>query len=202
MTKPKLTYFDAPASRGEECRLALHLAGVDFEDVRVKGPDWPAVKAKTPFGSVPTFELPGKPVLAQSNAILVYIGREHGLHPKDTFEAARHEMMMGHVEDLRHAIAATLRMPDDEKRRVREALAETTIPAWCAAAEKLIAGPFFGGATIQVADLKIFMMVRWLSGGKLDHIPTTIVAGFPRLVGVHDAVRDHAAIQAWYAKQR
>lgn len=202
MTKPKLTYFDAPASRGEECRLALHLAGVDFEDVRVKGPDWPAVKAQTPFGSVPTFELPGKPVLAQSNAILVYIGREYGLHPKDNFEAARHEMIMGHMEDLRHALAATLRMPDDEKRRVREALAETTIPAWCAAAEKQIAGPFFGGSKIHVADLKIFMMVRWLSGGKLDHIPTTIVAAFPKLVGVHDAVRDHATIQAWYAKQR
>ena len=36
MTKPKLTYFDAPVSRGEECRLALHLAGVDFEDDRLK----------------------------------------------------------------------------------------------------------------------------------------------------------------------
>lgn len=26
MGKPKLIYFDAPVSRGEECRLALHLA--------------------------------------------------------------------------------------------------------------------------------------------------------------------------------
>lgn len=202
MTKPKLTYFDAPASRGEECRLALHLAGVDFEDVRVKRPEWPVVKAATPFGSVPTFEIPGKPVLAQSNAILVYIGREHGLHPKDNFEAARHEMIMGHVEDLRHAIGATLRMGDDEKKRARESIAETTLPAWCAAAEKQIAGPFFGGAKLQVADVKLFMMVRWLSSGVLDHIPASIVAAFPKLVGVHDAVRDHAGIQAWYSKQR
>ena len=37
MNKPKLMYFDAPVSRGEECRLALHIAGVDFEDVRVSG---------------------------------------------------------------------------------------------------------------------------------------------------------------------
>ena len=203
MTKPKLTYFDAPASRGEECRLALHLAGVDFEDVRVKPPEWAAVKAATPFGTVPTFEIAGKPVLAQSNAILVYIGRETGLHPKDNFEAARHEMIMGHVEDLRHVLAATLRMPDDEKKRVREAIAETTLPVWCANTEKQIgAGPFFGGAKLHVADIKLFMMVRWLSGGKLDHIPTSIVAGYPKLVGVHDAVRDHAGIQAWYSKQR
>ena len=26
MSKPRLIYFDAPVSRGEECRLALHLA--------------------------------------------------------------------------------------------------------------------------------------------------------------------------------
>jgi len=39
MTKPKLTYFDAPVSRGEECRLALHLAGVDFEDIRIRSAD-------------------------------------------------------------------------------------------------------------------------------------------------------------------
>src|SRR4051794_23497835 len=123
MTKPKLTYFDGPFSRGEECRLALHLAGVEFEDNRVKGPDWPAVKAATPFGAVPTFELPGKPVLAQSNAILVYIGRQWGLHPKDDFEAARHEMMMGHVEDLRHLIGPTMRLADDEKKRVRGQIA-------------------------------------------------------------------------------
>ena len=29
MAKIKLTYFDVPSSRGEECRLALHLAGLE-----------------------------------------------------------------------------------------------------------------------------------------------------------------------------
>jgi glutathione S-transferase len=48
MNKPKLTYFDAPVSRGEECRLALHLAGIDFEDGRIKIADWPALKERTP----------------------------------------------------------------------------------------------------------------------------------------------------------
>ena len=51
MTKPRLIYFDFAASRGEECRLALHVAGIDFEDVRVKGPDWPAMKTSMPFGA-------------------------------------------------------------------------------------------------------------------------------------------------------
>src|SRR3954452_22082143 len=110
MTRPRLTYFDAPVSRGEECRMALHLAGVDFEDVRIKFAEWPALKPTTPYGTMPFLELPGKPVLAHSNAILVYVGREHGLHPTDNFEAARHEGMMAHVEDLRAVLGPTLRM--------------------------------------------------------------------------------------------
>src|SRR5262249_27699206 len=123
MQKPKLTYFDAPVSRGEECRLALHLAGVDFEDVRVKVADWPALKPTTPFGGMPLFEMPGHPVLAQSNAILTLVGRRHGLHPKDDIEAARHEALMQYAEDLRANVSPTLRMKDEaEKKRAREAI--------------------------------------------------------------------------------
>jgi glutathione S-transferase len=203
MSRPRLTYFDAPVSRGEECRLALHVAGVDFEDVRIARATWAALKPRTPFGSLPLLELPGHPTLAQSNAILVYVGRRWGLHPKDDFEAARHEALMQHVEDLRAAIGPTLRMSDEaEKRRAREALAADTIPAWAANAEKQIApeGPFVAGPQLHVVDLKLHMVVRWIAGGNLDHIPATVLAGYTRLGRVHDAVRDDARVKAWYAK--
>jgi glutathione S-transferase len=201
MTRPKLIYFDAPVSRGEECRLALHLAGVDFEDARIKGADWPALKTDTPYGALPVLELPGKPPLAQSNAILVMIGRRHGLHPADDFEAARHEGMMQHVEDLRGVVGPTIRMADAEKKAARMAIAADYLPAWARAAEKNIgAGPFFGGAAISVVDLKLHMAVRWFIGGKVDHIPATIFDGFPKLMRVHDAVRDHPDVKSWYAR--
>jgi glutathione S-transferase len=116
MTKPKLTYFDAPTSRGEECRLALHIAGVAFDDIRLKREEWPALKPTTPFGSLPLLEMPGQPPLGQSNAILALIGRLNGLHPTDLFEAARHEAMMGHVEDLRGAVTPTLRITDEAEK--------------------------------------------------------------------------------------
>jgi glutathione S-transferase len=201
MSKPKLYYFDAPVSRGEECRLALHLAGIDFEDVRIKSAEWPALKERMPYGGVPVLELPGSPALAHANAILVLIGRRHGLHPADDVEAARHEGMMQHVEDLRAAVSPTLRMGDAEKKAAREALVAGLLPAWARAAERNItAGPFFGGEKIHVVDLKIHMAVRWFNGGKVDHVPATIFAGCPRLVGVHDAVRDHAGVRSWYAR--
>src|SRR5262249_34091682 len=151
MTKPKLTYFDAPVSRGEECRLALHLAGVDSEDERIKRDAWPALKATTPFGSMPILTIAGKPPLAQSNAILVFIGRKHDLHPKDDFEAARHEAVMAHVEDLRAQISPTLRMSDEaQKKAAREQLSANYIPTWAARADAQIGdeGPFFAGGKI------------------------------------------------------
>jgi glutathione S-transferase len=202
MTKPKLTYFDAPVSRGEECRLALHLAGVDFEDVRLKREDWAGLKPQTPFGGLPLLEMPGKPVLAQSNAILVFIGRKYGLHPKDDFEAARHESVMQFVEELRSTVSPTLRIEDAvEKKKAREALAANTIPAWGARVEKLIEkGPFFAGEKLHVVDLKLNSIVRWFTSGALDHIPSTVFSDFPKLLRVHEAVREHPGVKAWYAK--
>jgi glutathione S-transferase len=202
MSKPKLTYFDAPVSRGEECRLALHLSGVDFDDVRIRREDWPALKPKTPFGSMPVLELPGQPPLAQSNAILVLIGRKHDLHPADPLVAARHEAMMCHVEDLRAVVAPTIRIADEaEKKRAREALVASFLPVWAENVEKQLGdGPFFAGAKLHVVDLKLHMAVRWFAGGKVDHIPATIFAGFPRLMRLHDAVRDDERVRSWYAR--
>src|SRR2546425_10714852 len=80
MPQYKLTYFDAATSRGEECRLALHVAGLPFEDERLTRDQWAARKASTPFGALPVLAIDGRQ-LAQSNAILRFIGSQHGLHP-------------------------------------------------------------------------------------------------------------------------
>jgi glutathione S-transferase len=201
-SKPKLIYFDAPMSRGEECRLALHVAGVAFEDVRIKREEWAALKPSTPFGSLPVLEMPGHLPLAQSNAILVFIGRHYGIHPQDEFQAARHEAVMCHVEDLRAAISPSMRMTDEaEKRKAREELARSVIPVWAAQTEKQIGhGAFFAGTKMHVVDLKLHMIVRWLTGGALDHVPGAILDAFPKLRGVHDAVRDDAHVKEWRAR--
>ena len=202
VTRPKLTYFDSPMSRGEEVRLALNIAGVDFEDNRIKRDDWPAMKPSTPYGQLPLLEIDGHAPLAQTNAILVLIGRRHGMHPADDFEAARHEGMMAHVEDLRATMSPTIRMVDPERKTAREALVADYMPAWGRRAEGNIAGagPFFAGAKPSVVDVKLYMAVRWFSGGNVDYIPATIFSGFPKLMGVYEAVREHPAVKAWYAR--
>jgi glutathione S-transferase len=110
---------------------------------------------------------------------------------------------MAHVEDLRATLAPTLRIQDpEEKKKAREALVTNYMPLWAARTEKQIErGPFFAGDKIHVVDLKLHMAVRWFNTGKVDHIPATIFGDFPKLNRVHDAVRDHAGVKAWNAKQ-
>ena len=108
---------------------------------------------------------------------------------------------MQHVEDLRAVIAPTIRMGDAEKKSAREAIVAGFLPAWAMSAEKnILSEPFFGGAELNVVDLKLHKAVRWFIGGKVDHIPATIFASYRKLIGVHDAVRGHPGVRSWYAK--
>ena len=113
MSRPILTYFDFPGGRGEAARLAFQIAGAEWVDNRFSG-EWPEKKPTTPFGGLPTLEVPGLGILSQSNAILSYIGREHGLLPSDSWETARHEALMNAVEELRAQVATTARDDEDE----------------------------------------------------------------------------------------
>jgi glutathione S-transferase len=197
----QLTYFDFSGSRGEECRLALHVAGVEFEDHRLKGPDWPTVKPTTPFGALPVLEVDGKGRLAQSNAILGWVGRSHGLLPDDAWEAARHDAVMCAVEELRARLDPSMRTKDDaDKKRMREELVEGYIPAWGRNVEAQIAGPFVGGDRISVADIKLFVVLQWFAKGGLDHVPRDVLSRFPKIERLFEAVKSHPRVVDWTSR--
>jgi len=201
MTKPTLTYFDIPTSRGEECRLALFIAGVPFTDERLSREQWEARKATAPFGALPIFTAEGKPPLAQSNAILRMIGSQHGLLPADAWESARHEAVMCSVEEMRAKLGPTGRIKDPaEKQAARQALAATYFPDWSAQIEKQITGPFVGGASLSVADLKLFVALTPLLAGKIDHIPPETFTPFPKLLALVGAVKAHPRVSEWYSR--
>lgn len=203
MSMPKVTYFDFAGSRGEEVRLALTIAGVAFEDVRVKNDAFAQLKSTLPFGSLPIFEVPGHGVFAETNAILRLIGRQHGLHPNDPWEGARHDAVMEACEELRQRLSATSRLADPaEKKKAREALAAGFIVHWAQGIERLIAGgPFVGGAKPAVADIKIHMIAKALSAGTYDDVPATVLDPFTRLKAAAAGVASHPAVLAWYARK-
>jgi len=125
MPKLKLTYFDLHGGRGEPARLALSMGGIPFKDDRVASSDWTARKPDTPFGALPVLEVDGQ-TLAQSNAINRYVGKLTDLYPPDPWQAALCDEVMEAVEDISTKLAATLFLPDEEKKTQRKALVEAT----------------------------------------------------------------------------
>ena len=201
MPEIKLTYFDFAGSRGEECRLALHVAGVPFEDERLAGAAWRDLKARTPYGSLPVLTVAGKGELAQSNAILTWVGRGHGLHPSDAWEAARHESILAACEELRHRVNEVLAIKEEPARKeAREAMATGLLQTWGARLERQIEGPFVGGDRLHVADIKLFIVVGWFAKGVIDHVPTNVFEAFPKLTGLYEAVGRHERVASWYAR--
>lgn len=201
MTTPTLTYFDAPVSRGEECRLAFAVAGVPFTDERLTREQFDARRDSFPYGALPVLTIEGKGAIAQSNAILRFIGSQHGLLPADPWESARHEAVLASVEEMRGRLGPTNRMKDPaEKQKARTELAKDYFPGWAASLERQITGPFFGGATLSVADLKIYTALVPLLAGRIDHVPAEIFTGLPKLNALFAAVKAHPKVAAWYAK--
>lgn len=172
-----------------------------FDDNRVIRGGFEALKPTLPFGALPTLDVDGQGTIAQSNAILRFIGRKHGLHPQEPFEAARHDAFMDAVEDLRHRISATMRIQDEEeKKAIRQQLSADYIPHWGLCVDRLITdGPFIGGELPSVADIKLFMVNRWVSSGIVDHIPTDIFDPFTKLKTVAANINNHPAVLKWYA---
>lgn len=105
----KLTYFDIEGV-AEPIRLALLLANVPFEDVRVTFPEWPALKAKTPYGQLPILQIDGDEddMKTQSGAMLRYCGRlgDGLLYPPDKMYEI--EEAIGLITDLNNAFVPAL----------------------------------------------------------------------------------------------
>ena len=202
MAKLKLTYFDFHGGRGEPARLALSIGGIPFEDDRVPTSDWEHRKAHTPFGALPVLEVDGR-TLAQSNAINRYVGKLADLYPTDPWQGALCDEVMEAVEDIGTKIAGTLFLPEEQTKAQRQALVEGAIPFYLTRLQQRLevhGGRYFADDRLSVADLKIFVWIRHLKSGALDHVPTDLpdrVA--PTLVEHYERVKNDPRIRAYYA---
>jgi len=205
MPNIRLTYFDFDGGRGEPARLALHIGGIAFEDRRIAGKDWPAFRDKTPFLAMPTLEVDGK-VVSQSNSINRYVGKLAGLYPKDDFQALLCDEVMDAAEDIGTRIAQTMDLPADSKKTAREELVAGRITRYLEQFQerlKAAGGEYFADRRLTVADLKVFMWIRWLRSGVLDHIPKDLVDRVaPTLVKHFERVASHPTIAEYYKRRK
>lgn len=187
MPQLKLTYFDFHGGRGEPARLAMHIGGIAFEDHRFTFPEFAEVRKATPFGQVPTLDVNGT-VVTQCDAITRYVGKLAGLYPEDAYQALLCDEVMSVVEDANVRLAPTFRMTGEEQKEARLALVNGAMPMYLAWLQsRLIAqgGEYFADNRLTVADLKVFVDVRGLNSGRLDHVPTDLVEKVAPALNAH-----------------
>ncbi len=202
MKKLKLTYFDFPGGRAEPARLALHIGGIAFEDYRFAPSDFAEVRKTTPLNQVPTLHVDGLQV-TQSDAITRYVGKLAGLYPQDDLQALLCDEAMGALEDINVKIGATFGLKADELKNAREALAADALPRylrWLQTQLESHGGEYLADIRLTIADLKAFVILRWLGSGKLDHIPGDLIGTVaPKLNDYMNRIARLPAIAQYYA---
>jgi len=183
-------YDFAASSASYRLRIALNLAGIEYEKVNVDLPSSqqksPEHLARNPQGFVPVLEIDGLR-LTQSLAILTYLDttRGLGLLPKDPVERAK-------VEALAHAIAVDIH-PVCNLQVAKYAIELTGDPEtrgkWARhfmrpgmqAFEAMMVefgGPFCCGDRPMLPDIclmpQVFNCRRW--GAEIDDLPRTMEA--------------------------
>jgi len=198
----KLTYFDFPGGRAEPARLALHLGGIPFEDHRFPFAEFAEVRKTTPLRQVPTLHVNGVQV-TQSDAITRYAGRLAGLYPDDALQALLCDEVMGALEDINVKIGATFGLTGEALESARKALVAGPLPlylTWLETQLEQHGGDYFADQRLTVADLKAFVVLRWLVSGKLDHLPTDLLDRLaPKLAAYLQRIAAVPAIAAYYA---
>ncbi len=203
MSQLKLTYFDFHGGRAEPARLALHIGGVAFEDYRFAFPSFAEVRKTTPFGQVPTLHVDGVQV-TQCDSIIRYAGKLAGLYPADAFQALLCDEVMCVVEEATVRLSPSFRMAGDEQKAARLELVNGSMPIylrWLQSQLLAHGGEYFADNRLTVADLKVFVDVRGLNSGRLDHVPTDLVEQVAPALNAHmQRIAELPAVAQYYSK--
>lgn len=198
----KLTYFDFDGGRGEPIRIAFHSAGVEFEDHRIPFEDFMKTRGNMRFTCAPVLIVDGI-AFTQSNSMLRYVGKMAGLYPEDDLQAFYCDEAMDAVEDLLHQIVQTFDLEGDELKIAREKLAKGWITVYVKGLAEILqrgGGEYFAGNRLTVADLKVYVQIRSLRSGMLDHVPTDLIDKLaPGLAEHAERVANHPIVMAYYA---
>jgi len=201
MPSYKLTYFDFDGGRGEPVRIAFHAADVDFEDHRISFEEFTKTRSTMRFTCAPVLDIDGVQV-SQSNAMLRYVGKMAGLYPQDSLQALYCDEAMDAVEDLLHQVVGTFGLEGDELKQTRTKLVDGWMTTYIKGFADLLTrggGKYFCADRLTVADLKVFMQVRSLRKGTLDHVPTDLVDRLaPGLVEHEKRIGADPVVTAYY----
>ena len=202
----QLYYFPIPG-RAEASRVVLSLAKLDWDDVEISGEEYGRMKRNgdLPWGMVPVLRTPDG-VLAESSAILRYVGHMAGLTPEDPFHAAKVDEFLDGIEPLTQVLNGTFSIEDVEERiQARQGLfieggegTKNLILLQNKIAESST-GWVADTPEINIADIRVFTALFGLFSGNFDGVDKATLADYPLLLDYHDRVANEPRIKAHYA---
>jgi glutathione S-transferase len=204
MATYKLTYFDIDGGRAEPIRIAFHKAGIAFEDNRISFAEFGAMRAELRFNAVPILEIDGGSI-TQSNALSRYIGKMAELYPTDHLQALYCDEVLGALEDLTNHLTGTFGLQGEALKTAREKFTVERLTPFLKSFEALLVrggGEYFADNQLSIADLKMFVILRSLRSGSLDHIPADIADTVaPKLVEHQQRIADNPVVKAYYGSR-
>ncbi|XP_063290919.1 glutathione S-transferase P 1-like [Pelobates fuscus] len=153
-----LTYFPV-RGRAEHIRLLCWDQGIPLTEDEVQMQDWASgkgnLKKNAVFGQLPKF-LDGDFILYQSNTILRYLGRKHGLGGTNDQEIAVIDMMNDGVEDLRQKYYKFLFLDNESNKEKYQQDVSSILTAFEKVLSQNPKGPnFLVGDKISYADYNL-----------------------------------------------
>eukprot|EP00854_Cymbomonas_tetramitiformis_P020050 gene20050-24002_t len=216
--KITLTYFPIEGA-AEKVRLALAMTGTDFEDIRIKFPEWQELKPTTKYGQLPIMNIDGKEI-AQSPAMLRWCGRTLGdgsLYPQDPESLMQIEEVLGLSDDIARAWSPCLYMamrpekfgyPADiaaeEKttkvKALRESFLKDELPNFMKylTGHLEASGAFFCGSAPTIADLQILPQLRYFTKGVADFVPGDCLSPYPVVTQWIERMMAIPQVKSWY----
>jgi len=213
--------------KGECIRLALVVAGIPFEDVRVSYAEVAAMRdaGRLPFSQVPVMQIGDDPTLhGQSQALLRWAGRKGGLYPEE------HQLRIDAVTDVvvelyEHVVkvgygSAMTRDPytgrpmvplsNGQRMEVARSCGELLYPARFQQLERLVIdgpGPdgqgsrYFCGEQLTIADISLYVLASAILDGAWagNGVEPDVLDGCDKLLEVVRLVGEHPRVKEWNA---
>ena len=65
----------------------------------------------------------------------------------------------------------------------------------------MINAGFYVGSSLTIADLAMYRLVGWISGGVLDGLPTNLVDSYPQIKANVEATKNNEKVKAYLAEK-
>lgn len=202
----RLVYFPVPG-RAEACRVALAFSGLEWEDVEVTGVRFEIMKndGELPWDMLPILQTP-EGTIAESSAILRFVGQDVGLVPEDRFQSAKVDEFIDGMGPLATALNTTFGISDEDERiRLRKELfspqgaGTKNLALLQRKVSQSDTGWAAGTDEMTIADLKLFTELFALFSGNYDGIEASVISDYPQLLKYHEKVANEPRIKAHYA---